>query len=272
MKYSKLFSILGIGGIVALLLAFGFHLHAQNRAELERIAANPEQMRQQMEKLRKANPEQMRQQMEKLRNRQEASNSQEKERSGGEKANDSEAFYRAIIDNNIFRPLGWTPPRKEPEYALIGTAINPNGSVAKAFVLERRSNQFYTAVVGDKVGEAVVKEIKQREVTLDKAGENITLRTGNMQFLNSSGSRSSGRSSSREESSRSDNNRSSSSSASRDAAMRKAREAAEQNAKKQAEMKVMEMRRRFESASREQREQMIKEFRERSRGRRRGRD
>ena len=254
MKYSKLFSILGIGGIVVLLLAFGFHLHAQNRSKSEHAAANLGRM----------------QQIEKFRNRQTAPNQKGQEHSDGKDTNDSEAFYRAIIDNNIFRPLGWTPPRKEPEYALIGTAIYPNGAVAKAFVLERRSNQFYTAVVGDKVGEAVVKEIKQRQVTLDKAGEDITLRTGDMQFLNASGSRSSGRSS-REESSRSDNNRSSSSSASRDAAMRKAKEAAEQKARKEAEMKVMEMRRRFESASREQRERMIKEFRERSRGRR-GRD
>ena len=251
-KYSKLFSILGIGGIVVLLLVFGFHLYAQNSVRSERIAANPSRM----------------QQIEKFRNRQTAPNQKGQERSEDKDTNDSEAFYRAIIDNNIFRPLGWTPPRKEPEYALIGTAIYPN--VAKAFVLERRSNQFYTAVVGDKVGEAVVKEIKQRQVTLDKAGEDITLRTGDMQFLNASGSRSSGRSS-REESSRSDNNRSSSSSASRDAAMRKAKEAAEQKAKKEAEMKVMEMRRRFESASREQRERMIEEFRERGR-RRRGRD
>ncbi|MDE0398334.1 MAG: hypothetical protein OXL96_11065 [Candidatus Poribacteria bacterium] len=26
----------------------------------------------------------------------------------------SETYYRTIIDNNLFRPLGWTPPRLQP--------------------------------------------------------------------------------------------------------------------------------------------------------------
>ena len=29
-------------------------------------------------------------------------------------------FYRTIIDNNLFRPLGWTRPVPPPTYRLIG--------------------------------------------------------------------------------------------------------------------------------------------------------
>lgn len=32
-------------------------------------------------------------------------------------------FYRTIIDNNLFRPLGWTPPRPREPYRLLGTII-----------------------------------------------------------------------------------------------------------------------------------------------------
>ena len=31
---------------------------------------------------------------------------------------DSEAYYRPIIENNLFRPLGWTPPRPIEPYRL----------------------------------------------------------------------------------------------------------------------------------------------------------
>ena len=32
-------------------------------------------------------------------------------------------FYHTIIDNNLFRPLGWTPPRPQEPYRLLGTII-----------------------------------------------------------------------------------------------------------------------------------------------------
>ena len=32
-------------------------------------------------------------------------------------------FYRTIIENNLFRPLGWTPPRPVEPYRLIGTIL-----------------------------------------------------------------------------------------------------------------------------------------------------
>ena len=41
---------------------------------------------------------------------------------------DSEAFYRTIIENNLFRPLGWTPPRPIEPYRLLGTILPRDGN------------------------------------------------------------------------------------------------------------------------------------------------
>ena len=37
------------------------------------------------------------------------------------------AFYRTIVDNNLFRPPGWTPPRPRFRYRLIGTLLPRDG-------------------------------------------------------------------------------------------------------------------------------------------------
>ena len=34
-----------------------------------------------------------------------------------------ETYYRTIIDNNLFRPLGWTLPRPIEPYCLLGTKL-----------------------------------------------------------------------------------------------------------------------------------------------------
>lgn len=276
MKYSKILGILGIVCVASLLLVFGMRLQAQNQTKEKSIALKATEMKSkmppQMEQFRNRRQgsnwgAQGRQQNWSKEGRQQTSRSGGQERSGNSKSDNEAGFYRAIIDNNIFRPLGWRPPTKEPEYTFIGTFIDSNGANTKASVLERRSNQFYTAKVGDKVGEAVVKEIKRKEIILDKNGETITLRRGNMQFLGGSGSR--GRGPSRNEASnRNENdNRKDSSSRSYDkeAAMKKAKEEAMRNERRRKEMmeRAQEMRRRFENASREDRERMMSEFRRR---------
>lgn len=101
-------------------------------------------------------------------------------------------FYRAVVENNLFRPLGWQRPNREPQYTLIATLIESEGTAAKALMMERRSNQFYYVAVGEKVGQAIVKKIELNEVTLDKAGGTMTIRAESSQFLSSSGGEGSG--------------------------------------------------------------------------------
>ena len=92
-------------------------------------------------------------------------------------------FYQLIINNNIFRPLGWRPPQKTPQYTLIGTTVLSDSSNTKAFILERRSNQFHTVKVGETLGNVSVKEILSKKVTLQEKGKDIVLYCGKLQFL-----------------------------------------------------------------------------------------
>lgn len=105
------------------------------------------------------------------------------------KRNNNEDFYRVIIENNIFRPLGWQKPNTEPQYSLIATMIESEGDAAKAVIMERRSDKFFYVAVGEKVGEAVVKSIKSDEVTLDTAGEQLRIRAEWSPILSSSSRR-----------------------------------------------------------------------------------
>ncbi|MDE0317721.1 MAG: hypothetical protein OXM61_22815 [Candidatus Poribacteria bacterium] len=177
MKYSKVLIFSGLGCVAVLLLTIGVRLQAQNTMKMEMSTA----------KLNKTNTQAI-PRMSQFRNSQQSSNLEGKRTSISAESENSD-FYKVIVNNNLFRPLGWKPPNKEPEYILIGTASNPNGDRSEAFVLEQRSNKFYVASVGDKIGYAVVKEIQQKKVILDKNGETITIRSGNMQFLKSGGSR-----------------------------------------------------------------------------------
>ena len=106
-------------------------------------------------------------------------------------SNDPEDFYRVIIENNIFRPLNWKPTQPEPAYTLLGTAITPDGSSATAYITERKTKQFYAVKTGEKIGDAVVKEIQPKQVTLDKEGKMLSLSMVSVPFLSRTGSRSS---------------------------------------------------------------------------------
>jgi hypothetical protein len=280
-KYSKILSILGISCVVTLLLIFGVRLQAQNESKDKITTAKVNEMRAQaMQRGSQFRNRQQgsnwgaqgRQQGANLgtQGRQQGSQSGEQGRSESSESKDKPDFYRVIVDNNIFRPLGWRPPNKEPEYTFVGTRVDSNGAASEAYVLETRSNQFFMANIGDKIGDAIVKEIKQKEIILDKNGEVITLRGGKMAFLQTGGSRggpSRGSSNARNEDS-SNGNRSTSKSSDKENASAKKAQANAQKMRQQMMERAQEMRRRYEGASREQREQMMREFRGRGRGRR----
>ena len=69
-------------------------------------------------------------------------------------------FYRVIVENNLFRPLGWQKPDSEPQYTLIATLIEPERNTARVLLMDRKSNQSYYVAIGEKVGNAIVKDIK----------------------------------------------------------------------------------------------------------------
>ena len=148
-------------------------------------------------------------------------------------------FYRVIVENNLFRPLGWQKPNSEPQYTLIATLIEPEGNMARAFLMDRKSNQSYYVAIGEKVGDAIVKDIKSNQVTLYKIGGTMTIRTEWSPFLSSS-STNGGRAPTLNRGNRSNQN-----SENRDS----------------KQLNSMEMKRRFQNASSEERKRIMEQYR-----------
>lgn len=93
-------------------------------------------------------------------------------------------YYRVIIENNLFRPLGWQTPNREPKYVLIATLIESHGGKAKALLMDKRSNEAYYVKIGEKVQDATVEKIESKQVHLNISGKILTLKTPTIRFLN----------------------------------------------------------------------------------------
>jgi len=87
-------------------------------------------------------------------------------------------FYRTIIDNNLFRPLGWRPPRPREPYRLIGTLLPRDGDTPKQATVQRTTTRRTSTV---RIGETLdtdtkVVDIQPKQVTLETNGKQRTLR------------------------------------------------------------------------------------------------
>ncbi len=258
---------LGIGCVVCLLLGFGILLYAQEKTKSEFIATKPE-----MKEIKETNVAKM-QAMAKAREQPQPQRNRtwgRQNRGGSVDFGENAAFYKTIIDHNLFRPLGWTPPKNEPEYSLLGTkAVDANGAISQATLLEKRSNRHHFVTIGTKLGDITVKDIQAEQVTLDKAGETITLKIGELQLLTAKRGRGGDRGGDRDEGGSertSNNNRQNRSEM--DADKRREMEQKERAAAEQRRRR--EMIERMRNASPEERRRMIEGFR-RFRGGRRGR-
>ncbi len=95
----------------------------------------------------------------------------------------SDEFYKPIIENNIFRRLGWKPPKKPEEFILYGTASTEDERKSKAYIYETQSKRLHTVKVGDTIGKAKITEIGEKQVKMDKDGKEIKLQCGKMRLL-----------------------------------------------------------------------------------------
>ena len=255
---------LGIGCVVCLFLGAAVLLYAQERARPGFVGTGPEMAAVRMQGMNNA-PGQAQRQW----NRDWGGQN----RGGGVDFGGNEAFYKTIIAYNLFRPLGWTPPKNEPEYSLEGTAVDVNGVISQAILLERRSNRYHFVTIGTKLDDMTVKDIQDKKVIMDKAGETVTLNTRSFQPLTakrgSESNRGEGRSEGGSETAR--NNNSGQNRANQASAERRGRtERGERDASEQSRRR--EMMERFRNASPEERREMIERFRRRGGGDRRGRD
>ena len=107
-----------------------------------------------------------------------------KAETGAERFQDTE-FYRTLIDNNLFRPLGWTPERPQDPYRLLGTLIPTDENAAPQAILQNTATgTTHTVTEGSTLDAATtLRDIQPKQVTLEKDGELITLNLNTATWL-----------------------------------------------------------------------------------------
>ena len=93
-------------------------------------------------------------------------------------------FYRTIIDNNLFRPLGWRPARPRDPYRLLGTLIPKDRNTPKKAILQTTvGNTTHTVRIGKRLGEYTLTDIQPKQVTLEKDGQVQTLKLNTVSWI-----------------------------------------------------------------------------------------
>ncbi|MCY3739813.1 MAG: hypothetical protein OXH00_02200 [Candidatus Poribacteria bacterium] len=94
-------------------------------------------------------------------------------------------FYRTIIDNNLFRPLGWSPARPKESFRLLGTRIPTDGKTPPQAIIQAiQGNKTYMFTTGDTLSkDTTITNIQSKQVTLEKSGRQRTLKLGTTIWL-----------------------------------------------------------------------------------------
>ena len=96
-------------------------------------------------------------------------------------------FYRTIIDNNLFAPLGTVLHRKSAPGAsltLIGTFVSAHPIHSTALLKNETTGQQVMVVMGEIFDDFQVVEIQPKRVTLDHNGQSIRLHLPENMLLN----------------------------------------------------------------------------------------
>ncbi len=102
------------------------------------------------------------------------------------KAFQASDFYKTIIDNNLFRPLGWTPTHQSFPYRLIGTLIPTDGNQTppKAFLQTTTGQNTRTLILGEKVdANTTLIDIQPKVVIIETDGQHRTVSLAPHTFL-----------------------------------------------------------------------------------------
>ena len=84
-------------------------------------------------------------------------------------------FYKVIVDNNLFRPLGYRPPKRGPAFQLIATLIDRETDESKALIQNNTNRQIHYVRVGEEFAGAKVEKIESFKVTLFHNGKSQEL-------------------------------------------------------------------------------------------------
>lgn len=92
-------------------------------------------------------------------------------------------YFQVIIDNNLFRPLGWTEqPKSYTDYRLLGT-LTESETPSRAILQERGSKQTRIVTLGETLGDFHVFRIQHKQVTLKKGAQLVLLLLDETLFL-----------------------------------------------------------------------------------------
>jgi len=102
---------------------------------------------------------------------------------------DTETYYRTIIDNNLFRPLGWTPPRPVEPYRLLGTILPTDEKIPPQAIIQvsTAGNKTHIVSIGDTLdADTKIVDIQPKQVVLDRTGQQTTLKLDTSPWISTS--------------------------------------------------------------------------------------
>lgn len=85
-------------------------------------------------------------------------------------------YYKVIVTNNLFRPLGYRKPRPGPAFELLATVIDRKSGKSKALLRNNKHRKTYYVAVGEKLAGALVEKIESNSVTLSQNGKSKEFR------------------------------------------------------------------------------------------------
>lgn len=93
-------------------------------------------------------------------------------------------FYRTIVENNLFLPLGTAAAKQPARYRLIATTTSANGdSRSTALIQSIAENETHVVTIGSKVGEVTIVDIQPKQVAIETDGKQTTLELDNHLWL-----------------------------------------------------------------------------------------
>ena len=90
-------------------------------------------------------------------------------------------FYKIIVDNNLFRPLGYRKSKPGPAFQLIATLIDHETDESKALIQSNRDRKIHYVRVGEAFAGAKVEKIEPFKITLfhDGKSQELSIQRGN---------------------------------------------------------------------------------------------
>lgn len=93
-------------------------------------------------------------------------------------------FYRTIVENNLFLPLGTAAVKQPARYRLIATTTPTNGdSRSTALIQSIAENETHIVTIGSKVDEVTIVDIQPKQVAIETDGKQTTLELDNHLWL-----------------------------------------------------------------------------------------